>query len=611
MKKAGSHGLRSRVARLVALTLALVLIFGALPASAASNEIVVRTKKQLVKAMQQKSAATIIFRTNRKTKFIIPALENSANKKLVMEAPNAKAFNKATFKTITLKSSDSFNERGKDNSLYIKGDGITLTVSKGTEAKKVSISANDVLIKVSDNADAGDIILNKKDAEVKINVAKNAEANITVKKKADLIVSGDKTADVKVVSQAKNTKITASVPVDLVAEKKVDLVLEKGSEGSNVESAKGVDVDLSGEAEKNATVVQDGKTVQEAEKVEEKKEESTDKEKTTTPSTETETTTPSTDTTTTEPNNGTTQPTTPVTYRLTVDVVDGNLGTYAVAADGTTVASSSAITAGAELSVKLNAKDGCQGEVTVSDGYTATLSGDKWEITPVVKSDIMIKIVFSRKTVTPEPVVEPGTEPGTEPVTEPGTGTEVGTEAVILYAYVGVASGGSISVETAINIGVEPEVISVASMAAVVIGSPSLPSTGPAVIIGEPSSSTATGGAIQEPEEILLCYGCSIDFHVGNEESQEVVTFDLNPMGGINSIGTRWFVDSYKDTTTVLDLGCLGGYTYSKLITPENVREILGQFTKVTKVILPNLFDPTGLPSGVEYEIKAKVIKGD
>ncbi len=284
MSEKSSRKLISRIPKLVALALAVIMIAGVVPAnpaSAASNEITVKTKKQLLKAMESKSATTIIFRTNRKTKFVIPELENSENKKLIIEAPNAKAFNKATFKTITLNNAEYFNERGNDNSLYIKGDGIKLTVSKGIEAKKVSITATDVIVKVASNGNVGDIIQNKKNAEITVAVAKNAEANITIKKKADLTVSGDKTADIKIVVGTADSKITATAPVNIVAEKDTNVVLKEGSEGSTVDSSKDVKVDISGEAGNQATVKEDGQTVKEPEKTEEKKEE--EKGDTTTP----------------------------------------------------------------------------------------------------------------------------------------------------------------------------------------------------------------------------------------------------------------------------------------------------------------------------------------
>ena len=103
-----------------------------------------------------------------------------------MKTPNAKVYNKAQFKSISLKSSGYFNERGKDNSIYVKSDGAQLTVSKGIEAKKISVTANDVLIKVASKAEVGDLVCNKKDATITVNVAKNAEANITIKKKTEL-----------------------------------------------------------------------------------------------------------------------------------------------------------------------------------------------------------------------------------------------------------------------------------------------------------------------------------------------------------------------------------------------------------------------------------------
>ncbi len=397
MKKANSQGLRSRIAKLVALTLALVLIVGALPVSAASKEVVVKTKKQLLQAMEKKSSATIIFKTNRKTRFIIPALENSANKKLVMEAPNARAFNKATFKTITLNNSEYFNERGKDNSLYIKGDGIKLTISKGIEAKKVSISATDVLVKVAKNADVANIICNKKAATITVNVAKNADANITIKKKTDLTVTGDKTADIKIVAQAKNSKITASAPVEIVAEKNVDVVLEKGSEGSKVESAKGVDVDLSGAAKKNATVVEDGKTVQEAEKVEEKKEEKKEDKKDTTSGS---VTTPSTDSTSgsgsgSSSGNPDPTPATVTKYTLGVRLDTEAYGTYTITVDGTAVASGSAIEAGKSVVVRFTPDTGYMGLVHIVGGGTTNTSNTDAEMYTVTGFSADFTIVIS------------------------------------------------------------------------------------------------------------------------------------------------------------------------------------------------------------------------
>ena len=391
MNKGTSRGLKSKLCKMVALTLALVMALGVLPVSAAvTKKIVVTTKKQLLKALEKKSSATIVFKTNKNTKFVIPEIANSANKKLVIKAPNAKVYNKASFKTISLKSSGYFNERGKDNSIYIKSDGAKLTVSKEIETKKISVTADDVLIKVASKAEVGELICNKKDASITVNVAKDADANITLKKKTDLTVAGDKTAEIKVVAQAKDSKITASAPVDVVAKKNLDVVLEKGSEGSSVDSSKGVDVDLSGDAKKAVTVTEDGKTVQEPETKEEEKKEEEKKD-----------TTASTDTTTTTPDPGQTQvtPSTPVTVddgKVTIRFAPASGGAFYVTMGTETLSSGAKVEKGSLICISASPQNGKQVDtVTITDGAGELIDyGNKvWSVSDIVK-DLTITVTF-------------------------------------------------------------------------------------------------------------------------------------------------------------------------------------------------------------------------
>ncbi len=474
MREKNSRKFWSRLSKLVAVTLALVLVVGVLPANAASKVIVVKTKKQLLKAMEKKSSATIIFRTNRKTRFIIPAIETSANKKLVMEAPNARAFNKATFKTITLNESEYFNERGNDNSLYIKGDGVKLTVSKGIEARKVSITATDVVIKVASNGNVGDIVCNKKEADITVAVAKNAEANITIKKKADLTVTGDKTADIKVVSQAADSKITATAPVDIVAEKNTDVVLEKGSEGSTVDSGKDVDVDISGAAEKQATVTEDGKTVQEPEK-EEKKEEKKEENKDATPATDNST--PSSD-----PSPSQTDPVNPVTPddsgKVTIRIAPVTGGKVSVTQGTTDLSSGGTVATGSSITIKLTADDNYDVlGVTINDGagVLAHTDDDTWIVSDIV-GDVTITASFITKAIIP---IGPATSSAISLTLTEGayTGTIASGSAITditfelkdgntTWVTVTIASGsaistvsGSVAVKVEIAAGVDPETV--------------------------------------------------------------------------------------------------------------------------------------------------------
>lgn len=419
MRENKSHRRWARFSKLMAVTLALVLSVGVLPAQAGTKEIVVRNKKQLVEAMESNSSATIIFRTNRSNRFIIPAGLNSENKELVMEAPGARAFNKASFKAITLKKAEYFNERGDGNSLYIKGDDVKLTISKGIETKKVSITATNALVKVANSGNVGDIVCNKKDAQIRISVAENAKANIIVKKKTELAVGGDKDAGIKVVSQASGSKITVTAPVDLVAVKNVDVILEKGAEGSTVDSAKDALVELSGEAEKQVTVKKDGNVIREAEpqKEDKLKNEETDKEAskdqektpaTETPATETPATeTPATETPATEPDPGSNPSVTPDKgiYKITYRVETPGTGTVEVTDSENprkVVESGSKVASGTALFIQPKPSEGYSFEgITVSQENNCTrteYSNNTWRLSDL-KGDLEIVVKFMRDVI--------------------------------------------------------------------------------------------------------------------------------------------------------------------------------------------------------------------
>ena len=404
MRENKSHRRWARFSKLMAVTLALVLSVGVLPAQAGTKEIVVRNKKQLVEAMESDSSATIIFRTNRSNRFIIPAGVNSENKELVMDAPGARAFNKASFKAITLKKAEYFNERGDGNSLYIKGDDVKLTISRGIETKKVSITATNALVKVANSGNVGDIVCNKKDAQIRISVAENAKANIIVKKKTELTVGGDKDAGIKVVSQAPGSKITVTAPVDLVAVKNVDVILEKGAEGSTVDSAKDALVELSGEAEKQATVKEDGNVIREAEpqKEDKLKNEETDKE-----ASKDQEKTPATETPATEPDPGSNPAVTPDKgmYKITYRVENPETGTVVVTDSGyphKVVESGSKVASGTALYIEPNPSEGyIFGGITVSQENNCTCSeysGNTWLLYDL-KGDLEIVVKFKRNEI--------------------------------------------------------------------------------------------------------------------------------------------------------------------------------------------------------------------
>lgn len=434
MKNAKTHSLRSRFLKILAVTLSLVLIVGVLPASAATKTIEVKSKKQLIEALSKKSSATIVFKTKKAIKFIIPEIEQSANKKLVIEAPNATLFNKASLKTITLNGSKAFTEKGKDNAIYVKADGTKLNIGKGIDVSKVSVSATNVDISVAKKAAVDNIICKLKSAVVNLDVAAKADVNVTLSKKTVLNITGDKKADVDVVNKAKNSTIKTEVPVDVTAEKALKkLTLDEGAEGSELTLGDGVDekdIKISGSAKEEITVKEDdGDIVKEPEKTPEKetvKEE--EKKQDTTPETDTQTTTPSTD-------SGQIYVT---TYKVFADL-DTTNGAVTIKSGSVTVSSGSSISAGSSLTVTLAPNSGYEGHVSHSGGGSAVLtetSANVWTISNIT-ADITVIAGF---TVASTPG---GGEAGNEP--ESGSATSAAITLKAASVTTQTASGGSIT----------------------------------------------------------------------------------------------------------------------------------------------------------------------
>ncbi len=302
MQKGIFKGMRSMILKAMAVTLAFITIAGSLPSSAASRkEVEVKTKKQLLTQIAGAAASTIIFSTQKTLKFTIPATEASSNKKLIVNAPNVTLTNKATFKGVTLNETLAFTEKGTGNSLTVKAENAQITVAKGSEVKKMTIegtgakvtvakgskvekmnvATDKIDIDVLGKAKVGDLVCKIKGAEVNLNVEKKADVNVTLSKKTKLTITGDKGADIDIVSKAKNSTITASVPIEITAEKDINLKLKEGAEGSVVDTkSEDINVKVSGKAKEELTEKVGGETVKEPEKKEEIKEKkNTEKEK--------------------------------------------------------------------------------------------------------------------------------------------------------------------------------------------------------------------------------------------------------------------------------------------------------------------------------------------
>ncbi len=319
MSEKRSRKLFSRIPKLIALTLAFVMVMSVVPvltSAASSKTVEVKTKKELLAQLAANTSSTIIFSPAKTLKFTIPQSESSANKKLIVNAPNTTITNKATFKGITLKETKAFTEKGSGNSLTVKaenakvtvangsevkkmtieGNGAKVTVAKGSDVEKMTVAADKIDIDVLGKAKVGDMVCKQKGAAVSLKVEAESRVRVAFNDKTTLTVTGDKTSHAVISDNAEGCIVKASVPIEVTAGKDLKLVLKKGSEGSTVNSVDGAKVSISGEAKDKATVKEDGQIIKEPEKTENNKEE------------ESKDTSPSNDT--------------PVPYYPTIPVVD-------------------------------------------------------------------------------------------------------------------------------------------------------------------------------------------------------------------------------------------------------------------------------------------------
>ena len=228
--------------RLFAMVLALVMVIGLVPVSAAKKKsVTVSNKTELFAAMQKSDVGTITYKTDKSGKLTISAKAGSETKKLVINAPKTKVTNKASFSSVVIKNAKSYTEKRSGNKIYASSKKLTISIAS--------------MLKAS-------VICNKKSSSITLKAGRMATVDVTMSKKANLVVSGDKTAKVSVASQVKSSKITASVPVSVDAAKSMNVVLEKGAENSviNAKSDK-VNVKVTNKSGKEPTMMVAGKAV--------------------------------------------------------------------------------------------------------------------------------------------------------------------------------------------------------------------------------------------------------------------------------------------------------------------------------------------------------------
>ena len=226
---------KSNIIKALAMLLVLVMVIGSVPVSAAKN-VTAGSKKAFEKALKAEKAATITFSTEASGKIVLHSNANSANKKLVVDAPNADIVNYANYKSVNVKACKSYTEKGEENVLYVKDSNAKVEVAKNTAVAKIVVQTKKISITANSGATMS-VFAKKAGTKISVNAKASSVVGVSVDKKANLNIKGSENAFVAIASKAEGSKVTASMPIILEAEQDVAITLNKGAEGSMLDKA--------------------------------------------------------------------------------------------------------------------------------------------------------------------------------------------------------------------------------------------------------------------------------------------------------------------------------------------------------------------------------------
>ncbi|MBO4415276.1 MAG: carboxypeptidase regulatory-like domain-containing protein, partial [Lachnospiraceae bacterium] len=233
------HGIPAKCLKMLSVTLVMVMVFGLVsPAAGASKKTVtVTTLKQLTAAMSDKKAARIVYNSPSKKSLTIKAQAGSENKEIVINAPEARITNKASFNKITIKDTISFTEKAKGNTIAVKDDDALIKIARNTSVNKIALYGKTSDVRMSAGSNADSIICKKKGASVSLLAADGVKAGITLSKTTVLKVDGDASAGISVNAAAKNSTVTTAVRLNITASAAVRITLNRGAEGTVIDAA--------------------------------------------------------------------------------------------------------------------------------------------------------------------------------------------------------------------------------------------------------------------------------------------------------------------------------------------------------------------------------------
>ena len=173
----------------------------------------VETQKDLENALKETGLRSLKLQTNAAEKFTIPAGQYK-DMELTVNAPNADIENNGVFKTITVQAikTDTWTERAKGNVFTV-----------------IAVAAHIIVAK---EAEVSEITLPKIETKTKITITvEGTVGNVAVQTST----SGSAiSVPVSIESTAADAEVTAKVPVAVTTAADVKVTLEKGADGSKV-----------------------------------------------------------------------------------------------------------------------------------------------------------------------------------------------------------------------------------------------------------------------------------------------------------------------------------------------------------------------------------------
>ena len=179
------------------MTACMLIILGSVSSTAASKSIKAGSEAELIEALKG-DTDQVVFATGEAVSIVIPDIEGSVYKDLVINAPAAAIVNNSVYASVTLKAVSSYTEKASGNTYTIKAAGIRFRLYARRSVRKITIGAKEAEIVLGKKTNVDEIICSKKSSKINITAYAGAKANVYREKNAGITVKGSTKASITI-----------------------------------------------------------------------------------------------------------------------------------------------------------------------------------------------------------------------------------------------------------------------------------------------------------------------------------------------------------------------------------------------------------------------------